>query len=440
VSRVTVRLWGTTVGYLGYEPGQSRIASFEYTDDFARSGVQLSPLVMPCPPALHRFDTLSERTFKGVPGVIADSLPDKFGNQLIDLFMAERGIETASITTLDRLLYVGSRGIGALEYEPSEDFGAPTDRTLALDLQGLAELAAAVTSRANDTEQRVLGAATREQGLRLIRVGSSAGGARAKALVAELDGRMLDGTVDHGPEARYWLLKFDVAGNFDRDSVDPPGMTKVEYIYSQLARELELDVPETAYVVDGDAFHFMIERFDRVRAPTGLQKLHYASWCGLSHAHRDTTGAYGYEQLVQTVRELDLGQAAVTEVFRRAVFNIVGRNQDDHTKNFGFLMDRTGSWRFAPAFDLTYAFDATGRWTQVHQIRMGGKQDGFVWDEILAFGKLCNLREARVRQLTRDTVDALSRFEQRATELDVALALRRQIAGHLRLDVAPSMT
>lgn len=437
MSRVTVRLWGTRVGYLGYEPGQRRIATFEYTEDFARSGVQLSPLVMLCPPALHRFDAISERTFKGVPGIIADSLPDKFGNQLIDLFMAERGIPSASITTLDRLLYVGGRGMGALEYEPSEDFDAPIARTLALDLAGLTELAAAVTSRAKDTQQRLLGAATRAQGLRLIRVGSSAGGARAKALVAQLDGKLFDGTVDHGSEARYWLLKFDVAGNSDRDSVDPPGMTKVEYIYSQLARELDLDVPETAYIADGEAFHFMIERFDRVRGPAGLQKLHYGSWCGLEHADRDTTGAYGYEQLVQTVRKLDLGQAAVTEVFRRAVFNVVGRNQDDHTKNFGFLMDRAGVWRLAPAFDLTYAFDATGRWTQVHQIRMNGKQDGFVWDDILAFGKLCNLREARVRQITRDTIDALSRFERRAAELDVAPALRSQIAGHLRLDLVP---
>ena len=429
-------MWGTTVGYLGYEPGQSRVAIFEYSEDFARSGVQLSPLVMAYPPALHRFDTISERTFKGVPGVIADSLPDRFGNQLIDLFMAERGVAASSITTLDRLLYVGSRGMGALEYEPSEDFGASSDRTLALDLPGLTELASAVTSRAEDTQQRLLGAATRAQGLRLIRVGSSAGGARAKALVAELDGRLLDGTIDHGTEARYWLLKFDVAGNADRDNVDPPGMTKVEYIYSQLARELELDVPETKYIADGDAFHFMIERFDRVRTSAAVQKLHYGSWCGLEHAHRDTTGAYGYEQLVQTVRKLDLGQAAVTEVFRRAVFNVVGRNQDDHTKNFGFLMDRTGSWRLAPAFDLTYAFDATGRWTQAHQIRMTGKQDGFVWDDILAFGKLCNLRESRVREITRDTVDSLARFEQRASALDVPPALRRQITGHLRLNVA----
>ncbi len=435
-----MRLWGTIVGYLDYAPGQHRIATFEYAEDFARSGIQLSPLVMACPPTLHRFDTISERTFKGVPGIIADSLPDKFGNQLIDLFMAERGIPTASITTLDRLLYVGRRGMGALEYEPSEDFGAPDDRTLALDLPGLAQLAAAVTSRAKKTQRRLLGATTRAQGLRLIRVGSSAGGARAKALVAELDGKLLDGTVDHGTDARYWLLKFDVAGNFDRDSVDPPGMTKVEYIYSQLARELELDVPETAYVSDGDAFHFMIERFDRVHAPAGLQKLHYGSWCGLSHAHRDSTGAYGYEQLVQAVRQLDLGQAAVTEVFRRAVFNVVGRNQDDHTKNFGFLMDRTGAWRLAPAFDLTYAFDTTGRWTQVHQIRLSGKQDGFTWDDVLAFGKLCNLREARVRQITRDIVDALSRFEQRATELDVPRDLRRQIAAHLRLNITPPLT
>lgn len=434
---VKVRLWGTTVGHLGYEPGQTEIASFEYDEAFASSGVALAPLTMPCPPLLHRFDAISQRTFKGVPGIFADSLPDKFGRQLIDLFLAERGILPESITTLDRLLYVGERGMGALEYEPSAALIDEPDPGLALQLAELAELAGAVANRRGSRERKLLGARNRARGVRLLRIGSSAGGARAKALVAEVNGKLLDGTVDQGPGARYFVLKFDVAGNSDRDGDDPRGMTRVEYVYTELARQLGIDVPAASYVEDGKDFHFLLERFDRARGPRKLDKLHYASWCGLAHAHRDETGAYGYEQLIQAIRRLDLGQAAVTEAFRRAVFNVVGRNQDDHTKNFGFLMDRFGSWRLAPAFDLTYAHDPEGAWTRTHQLRMSGKQDDFVWGDVLAFGKFCSLRERQIREITQATVEAFSGFERHAADVGVPARLRRHIQRELRLGLVP---
>lgn len=295
-----------------------------------------------------------------------------------------------------------------------------------------------MTTRRNALQRELLGAKTRARGLQLIRVGSSAGGARAKALVAQsADGKLLDGTVDQGADARYWLLKFDVRDNSDRDGKDPKGMTKVEYIYSQIAKELGLDIPETDYIADGDDFHFLIERFDRVTQRGKLDKLHYASWCGLTHADRDTTGAHSYEQLVQAVRQLDLGQGAVTEIFRRAVLNLVGRNQDDHTKNFGFLMDRLGEWRLAPAFDVTYAYDPSGMWTQTHQIRLNRKQDDFTWDDLLAFGRFCNLRDTQIRNYTRETVAALSTFSQRARELELDPKLSRTVKEGMRLNLAP---
>jgi serine/threonine-protein kinase HipA len=435
---VTVRLWGTAVGYLGYEPGQTEVATFEFDAEFVRSGIQLSPIAMRHPPAHWRFDAISRRTFRGVPGIIADALPDKFGNQLIDAFLADRGKTPADITTLDRLLHVGDRAMGALEFEPHEDMIAAPDPSLALDLEGLAALAGEVTARRKNLHEKLLGAKTRARGLRLIQVGSSAGGARAKALVAQTpDGQLLDGTVDQGPGARYWLLKFDVANNSDRDGKDPKGMTRVEYIYSQIARELGLDMPEVAYIADGDDFHFMSERFDRTTAGGKFDKLHYASWCGLAHADRDTAGAYSYEQLVQVVRQMELGQGAVTEIFRRAVLNVVGRNQDDHTKNFGFLMDRRGEWRLAPAFDVTYAYDPTGLWTRAHQIRLNRKQDDFSWEDILAFGRFCNLREPKIRKYTEATVGAMSQFEQRARHLGVDATLSRTVAEAMRLHVGP---
>jgi serine/threonine-protein kinase HipA len=430
---VTVNLWGTPVGYLGYEPGQTEVATFEFDEAFAQSGIQLSPIEMRHPPRIHQFGAISRRTFKGVPGICADSLPDKFGNQLIDLFMVDRNTTPAEITTLDRLLYVGKRGVGALEYEPSAEFEAGASSALTLDLAALTELAGRIARQKQEAHRELLGTESRAQALRLIRVGSSAGGARAKALVARLGDQLLDGTVDQGPGATYWLLKFDVDGNADRDGADPKGMTKVEYIYTQIAQELGLDVPQVSFIDDGDDFHSLIERFDRVQREARLDKLHYASWCGLAHADRDRTGAHGYEQLVQVVRELDLGQDAVTEVFRRALFNVVGRNHDDHTKNFGFLMNRDGEWRLAPAFDLTYAFDRHGKWTRAHQVRLNRKQDGFVWDDILAFGRFCNLTEAKTREYTQEVVQAMATFERRAQEIAVPSKLARQIARDLRL-------
>ena len=230
-------------------------------------------------------------------------------------------------------------------------------------------------------------ATSRQDALNIIRIGSSAGGARSKALVAiDGDGLIYDGTIEQQGDCRYFLLKFDSPENADRDKKDPKGMTKIEYIYSQIAKECRIDMPHTDYIVDGEDFHFLIERFDREVAGGKLRKRYYASWAALAHADRDTTGAYSYEQLLLVARELEVGEHQTKELFRRAVFNIIGKNQDDHTKNFGFMMNRSGGWSLSPAFDMTYAYDPNGKWTRAHQIRLNGKQEGFTLDDLLAFG------------------------------------------------------
>ncbi len=431
---VEVRLWGTTVGYLGYPKG-SQVATFEYTPEFLQAPVYIAPLTMKHPPARHRFETISFRTFKGIPGIFADSLPDKYGNQLIDQFMAKKQISPEEITTLDRLLYIGDRGMGALEYHPlalEEEEREP----LALDLQALSELAELVLSRKQNFNAKLNDTKTDQDALNLIRVGSSAGGARSKALVTKKsDGRLYDGTLLYDEPCSYWLLKFDSVSNADRDRTDPKGMTKVEYIYAQIARACGIDIPRTEYMTTGDEFHFMIERFDRRFDGVQSSKLHYVSWAGMRHFDRDTTGAYSYEQLVLTVRELGLGEDAVEEIFRRAVFNIVGRNQDDHSKNFGFLMDKQGRWRLSPAFDLTYAYDPAGSWTKVHQIKLNGKQDGFGAEDIVAFGAYCNLTEREAKAVLEKTKAAFSGFDSMAKECDLAKVLRESILQNLRVDL-----
>ncbi|HNY21625.1 MAG TPA: type II toxin-antitoxin system HipA family toxin [Treponemataceae bacterium] len=443
---VRVSLWGTCVGYLGYAPGQTETASFEFDEAFARSGIQLSPIVMRCPPRLHSFPDISSWTFKGLPGIFADSLPDSFGEKLIDLYMAERGVPNGRITALDRLLYVGKRGMGGFEYEPSREFEDGEGPDLALDVRSLGEIAGMVAARDDARRRALLDSGAARDAIRLIRVGSSAGGARAKALVSRRDdGTFVDGTLagegsDAGSIAgtntgalSHWLLKFDVGSNADRDGMDPKGMTRVEYVYSIIARECGIDMPETDGIEDGDDFHFLVRRFDRETEGAKTRKLHYSSWAALSHADRDATGSHSYEELVLLARNLGLGQDAVTEIFRRAAFNVVGRNQDDHTKNFAFLMDRAGSWKLSPAFDLTWSFDPAGRWTRVHQIRLNGKQDYFTRDDLLAFGRYCNLDAKKAGRLLDASLDAFSAFPRLAAQYGVPEPLSHRIRETQRL-------
>jgi len=192
-------------------------------------------------------------------------------------------------------------------------------------------------------------------------------------------------------------------------------------------------MPDVDYIQDGEDFHFLIKRFDRDTSTSKLQKVHYASWSGLAHANRDATGAYSYEQLVLMTRQLGLGQDAITELYRRALFNIVGRNQDDHTKNFGFLMDKTGAWKLAPAFDMTYAYDPTGKWTRSHQIKLAGKQEDFLHEDLIKFGAYCNLSVKKSQTILDEVVSAFQTFEDQAKVLEVAPLLRETICHALRL-------
>ncbi|HIP30675.1 MAG TPA: type II toxin-antitoxin system HipA family toxin [Sulfurospirillum arcachonense] len=428
---VDVKLWGTIIGYLGYLEN-SNIAQFEYDEKFMRSGIYPSPLLMQYPPSIFSFENISFNTFGGIPGVFSDSLPDKFGNQLIDQFMAQKNIPQDKITTLDRLLYIGKRGMGALEYHPTE-FKNDFKSSGALDIALLSELADMVINKKDVLNKEIENQNKKDAALNLIKIGSSAGGARSKALVAKKsDGKLYDGTELYDEDCSYWLLKFDSSANKDRDNTDPKGMTKVEYIYSLIARKCKIIIPNTDYIIDKDDFHFMIERFDRVVENNKTTKLHYISWAGMSHYDRDTTGAYSYEQLVLNAKQLKLGQNEITQIFRRAVFNVIGRNQDDHTKNFGFLMDKSGKWTLSPAFDMTYSYDPNGKWTRVHQIKLRNKQDNFTKEDIIEFGKYCNLSEKQSLEILAITMKEFLSFEAYADEFKVDTKLKNTVLSSIR--------
>lgn len=431
---VIVKLWDETVGYLAYEPGQTEIATFVYDKNFQKNNISPSPLYLPLGNEPFTFNNISMRTFHGLPGFIADSLPDKFGNQLIDQYFAAKGIPTKDITALDRLLYVGSRSMGALTYEPHYNFVEDTNTKL--DIQSLCELSKILLNKKSEFTRKLKNA-KQEQALKLLKVGSSAGGARSKALVAiDDDKKLYDGTVTHPFTCRYYLLKFDVKGNSDRDHVDPKGMTKIEYIYSIIADKCDIFIPKTDYIIDGDDFHFLIERFDRYYIePNNTMRIHYISWCGISHADRDVTGAHSYEQLILIVRQLGLGQDAIKEIFHRAVFNIVGRNHDDHTKNFGFLMGEDGQWVLSPAFDMTYSYDPSGKWTRQHQVKFNNKQDNFTRNDIVSFGKYCNLTKKQSLHILQQTIEAFNDFEKLAKKYNVPDELKKTILTNLRINI-----
>ncbi|MFA6628604.1 MAG: type II toxin-antitoxin system HipA family toxin [Sulfuricurvum sp.] len=429
---IKVSLWGRSVGYLGYKSKDETTATFEFDTDFASMPLELSPIVMNSKKLLHEFSDISFNTFHGLPGIFADSLPDKYGNQLIDYFFADKGKQPNDITALDRLAYIGKRSMGAFEYEPEENTGIAMNGG-ELDIHLLSELAELVLMRNDRFSKELASASTHQDALSIIRVGSSAGGARSKALVArDIHGKLYDGSVDAGGDMNYWLLKFDSKENSDRDKKDPKGMTKIEYIYSLIANDCGITIPKTDYIYDEQDFHFLIERFDREVVDGRLRKKHYSSWAGLQHFDRDTTGAYSYEQIVMSMRDMNLGYSEIEELFRRAVFNIVGRNQDDHAKNFGFQMDRSGQWSLSPAFDMTFAYDPTGKWTKTHQISLAGKRDEFSREDLYRFSNHCGLKKSKANEIIDRVIDSFGRFETLCKDFEVDAQLQDFVSKNLR--------
>jgi serine/threonine-protein kinase HipA len=344
-----VRLWGRTIGAVALDEGRD-VAAFEYDPQFAQSGIELSPIVMPLSSRVHAFPALARETFHGLPGLLADSLPDKFGNALIDAWLATQGRAPESFSAVERLCYVGTRGTGALEYAPV--LGPKTRTATNIDLDALVELASDVL-----TQRRNLRVGFNDEGKQhalrdLLVVGTSAGGARAKAVIAwnRTTNEVRSGQVDAGPGFEYWLLKFDgVAGNRDRELEDPRGYGAIEYAYHLMARAAGITMNECRLLEESGRRHFMTRRFDRL---AGGEKLHMQSLGALAHFYFNAAGAHSYEQALLTIRRLELPMSAVEEQFRRMVFNVVARNQDDHAKNIAFLMGKSGAWSLAPAFDV----------------------------------------------------------------------------------------
>jgi serine/threonine-protein kinase HipA len=432
-----VRLWGRTIGAVLLQP-EDPTAVFQYTPEFAGSGIQLAPLEMPLRVQPYAFPGLPFRSFKGLPGMLADSLPDRYGNTLIDAWLARQGREPGSANAIERLCYMGTRGTGALEFAPAKGPDLTGDEEI--EIGELVELASKVLS-GRDGFATSLDSGNEERGLlEILSVGMSAGGARAKAVIAwnAKTNEVRSGQVDAPPGFDHWLLKFDgVFGNKDKERLDDPqGYGVIEYAYSLMAGAARVAMMPCRLFHENGRRHFMTRRFDR---PTGNTKVHMQSLAALRHYDFNDPRAYSYEQALLTIRTLDLPMAVIEEQFRRMAFNLVARNQDDHVKNIAFLMDRAGDWTLSPAFDMTYNYNREGDWTRRHQMSVNGKRDNFEVEDLLRCADTVSMQRTRALDILEEVGAAVADWSEFAEVAGVPEEQARQIAGDHRLHLAPQL-
>ncbi len=418
MTTIEVRLWGTRIGAASVD-GPGRIAAFEYDPAFAGSGIEVSPLKMPLVANMvYQFADLALRSFHGLPGLLADSTPDRFGRALINEWLASQGRAPESLDSLELLSYIGSRGMGALEFVPATGprasaaekvhLGALVDLTSEI----LADRTALATSFDDVGRERAMA--------QILKVGTSAGGARAKAVVAwnPATNDVRTGQADAPGGYSHWLLKFDgVESNRDKELSDPIGYTAIEFAYSQLAGAAGITMPETRLLEENGRRHFMVRRFDR---PEVGGKLHVQSFGAMAHLDFNQAGVSSYEQAFEVIRRLCLGPDAIEEQFRRMVFNIVARNQDDHVKNIAFVMDRRGAWSLSPAFDVTYAYNPSGDWTGSHQMSVNGRRDGFTVADLRACASSAGMKAGRAESILLDVTAAVEKWPEVSAQVGVS--------------------
>lgn len=421
VDVIEVRIWGKRVGAVALDPSLGFYV-FEYDPGFVASGIELAPLTMPLARARGPFvfADLPELTYKRLPGMLADALPDDFGNALIDAWMAGKGVEKRHITPLDRLAYMGRRGMGALEFKPARSPAATS--STAIKLSRLIESARRAVHGDMGTDQLAKSALAQ-----IIQVGTSAGGARAKAAIAwnpstdELRAGQFE--VEEGFE--HWLLKFDGMGA-DRELGGSQDYGRIEYAYYLMATASGIAMSPCRLLEENGRAHFMTRRFDR----DGNRKHHLQSLCAMAHLDYKQKATHDYSQLFLVIEQLDLGYAAREEAFRRMAFNVMAANCDDHTKNHSFLLREGEGWELAPAYDVTHAHNPAGEWTSQHLLGVHGRFDLISRDELLAVANRFGIGTApKVLKQVSEAVAAWPEFSARA---GVSEAESRRILGHHR--------
>ncbi|MCK0538454.1 type II toxin-antitoxin system HipA family toxin [Alcanivorax quisquiliarum] len=403
VTEARVTLWGADVGAVAWD-NEASLADFQYAPAFIERGVEIAPIKMPLRQAAYRFAALNRETFHGLPGLLADSLPDRFGHALFDAWLARQGRSAASANPVERLCYVGRRGMGALEFEPVA--GPAAAENIPLEVAKLVEISNQVLQARNTSAAHLREGLTADEMRAIIQVGTSAGGARAKAVIAwnPETGEVRSGQSQLDAGFEHWILKLDgISNNRDKETdADPQGYGIREYIYYEMALAAGITMTSSRLLTENGRSHFMTRRFDR---PDEGGKLLMQSLCALGHYDYNAPGQTSYEELFHLMKRLGLGRSAMQEQFRRLVFNVLGCNRDDHTKNTAFLMDKRGQWHLSPAFDLTFAWNPQGRYTHAHQMSLNGKRDGIGKSDLMAVARVADI-SPRSAMLIMEQVDA----------------------------------
>lgn len=388
INTAEVVLWGTRIGIIHLDESKPYIA-FEYDADFIESGIEVSPLNMPLSNRVYEFPELVGPAFHGAPGLIADSLPDKFGNKIIERWLAEQGKSIGDFNTIDRLCYTGKRGMGALEYVPAQEWNDSIIEDV--NINKMVSFASMVLS---DQKKEHLSAQEEIGYSQLVQLGTSAGGARAKALIAwnEQTKQIKSGQIDAGNGFEYWLMKFDgVKKNGDHNLEDSMEYTLIEYAYYLMAKDCKIQMNECRIFESDGKHHFMTKRFDR----SGSKKIHMQTLGALAHIDYNVPGVCSYEQAVYYMKKMGLFQIEMEQLFRRMVFNVIFVNQDDHVKNISFLMDREGKWSLSPAYDITFSYNLENTWLKAHQMLVNGKNRNIKYQDLIASGENMGLNKKK---------------------------------------------
>jgi serine/threonine-protein kinase HipA len=426
---VNIKLWNENVAAVAWNK-EKEFATIEFYNSFARTGWNIAPLQMPINDILRgerifSFPSNRGKTFKGLPALLADSLPDDYGNHIIDEWFASKNMQV-EITPLNRLCYIGKRCMVALEFEPAIANNMLNECSV-LEISELTALAKKILNQrtAFQTNLRNNNKAIYD----ILRFGTSAGGAKPKAIIAynETTGEVRSGQVQAPEGFSYWLLKFDgIEGEKIKDN--PLGIGKIEYAYHKMATDCGIKMTECRLLKDGKKAHFMTKRFDRIQSG---EKLHTQTLCAIANFDRDDR--YSYEQIFQTIRQLNLPYSELEQMYRRMVFNVITRNHDDHTKNHSFIMDKSGKWSLAPAYDLCYAYSPSGKWTNKHQLSLNGKRDNFTLQDLLQISDKQDIKNAK--EIIKQIIYVVSQWTIYANKYKVKPEFTKTIKENLILNL-----
>lgn len=428
VRTVKVKMWGTTIGYLHRQ--DNGLIGFQYDENFIPSGIEIAPIRMPLSNVTYSFPTLSEETFSGLPGMVADSLPDKFGNVVIKRYLESQGRSEDSLSVLEKLCYTGKRGMGALEYEPSADI---VDVSEEIDIDALTKLASDILSERENLNIKY------DDGMiaQLMQGSSPVGGARAKTLIAlnPETNVVRSGQINAGEGFEYWLLKFDdISNNKDKDKEpDNKEYTRIEYAYYLMAKAAGIKMSECRLFKENGRAHFMTKRFDRKGAKG--EKLHMQSLCALAHMDFNSPRVYSYEDAFNVMRQLKLPHLDFVQLYKRMLFNEYAKNYDDHTKNITFIMDKKGVWRLSPAYDMTFSYSKSSSWVNAHQMLINGKADEITRDDIIKVAEKAGIKLADAEKYIKQVKKAVSKWYDFAQEAGVSLKNAERINGFLNLEL-----